>query len=255
MGIGKVSSLAVASLSKVSRLAKLSIGKINGFTASFADSFADSYSLSFDGVDDYVTTGTGGGSNTQDFTISWWMRASETGANGQVFSFGDSGGFPIMGFGLNQAGGAKPLLTYGSSRNVRWVDNSAQDDDAWHHWLLFMDASDPNGSSLYIDGSVITVEAVNDFYTTATFENLEIGRDAWAYAEMYMGDFAVFTGDKTGNVSDHYNSGTPTDLSGEDDLHLYYKFEENTGTTVADSSSNSNDGTLVNTPTWSSSTP
>jgi hypothetical protein len=217
--------------------------------------FVDDYSLQLDGTNDYVTTGTGGGSSTQDFTISWWMRASETGANGQVFSFGNSGGFATMGFGLNQAGGTKPLLIYGNSRNVRWVADAKQDDDAWHHWLLFMDASDPNGARLYIDGDVITVEAVNAFNTTPTFGNLEIGRDAWAYSEMYINDFAVFTGDKTGDASDHHNSGTPTDLSGEDDLHLYYKFEENTGTSVADSSTNSNDGTLVNSPTWSSSTP
>ena len=54
MGIGKVSSLAVASLSKVSRLAKLSIGKISGFTASFAAAFADSYSILLDGTNDYL---------------------------------------------------------------------------------------------------------------------------------------------------------------------------------------------------------
>jgi len=220
-----------------------------------AAGFADEYSLSFDGTNDYVTTGTGGGSSTQDFTISWWMRASETGANHQVFSFGNSGGFATMGFGLNQAGGTKPLLIYGNSRNVRWVDNSAQDDDAWHHWLLFMDASLPSGSKLYIDGTQISQDTANEFNTTPTFGNLEIGRDAWANTEMYMGDFAVFTGDKSGSASDHHNSGSPKDLSGEDDLHLYYKWEEGTGTTVADSSSNSNDGTLENTPTWSSSTP
>ena len=226
-----------------------------GIVPAAAASFGDEYSLSFDGTNDYVTTGTGGGSSTQDFTISWWMRASETGANHQVFSFGNSGGFPIMGFGLNQAGGTKPLLVYGNSRNVRWVDNSAQDDDAWHHWLLFMDASDPSGSKLYIDGGEISQDTTNEFNTTPTFGNLEIGRDAWAYAEMYMGDFAVFTGDKSSSASDHYNSGSPKDLSGEADLYLYYKWEEGTGTSVEDFSGEGNDGTLVNDPTWSSSTP
>ena len=41
MGIGKVSSLAVASLAKVNTLAKASINKINSVTASFAAAFVD----------------------------------------------------------------------------------------------------------------------------------------------------------------------------------------------------------------------
>ena len=55
-----------------------------------------------------------------------------------------------------------------------------------------------------------------------------------------------------------YNSGTPgLDLTSADgdydnqgDLQGYWKFNEGTGTTVADSSSNSNTGTLRNSPSW-----
>ena len=46
MGIGKVSSLAVASLAKVNTLAKASINKIVSVTASFAAAFTDNNAVS-----------------------------------------------------------------------------------------------------------------------------------------------------------------------------------------------------------------
>jgi hypothetical protein len=59
-----------------------------------------------------------------------------------------------------------------------------------------------------------------------------------------------------------YNSGTPIELTSDSgnyassaNLQGWWRMEENTGTTVADSSSNSNTGTLVNGPTFDSSTP
>ena len=54
-----------------------------------------------------------------------------------------------------------------------------------------------------------------------------------------------------------YNSGAPTDLtsnSGDYDyasnLIGYWKFQEGSGTTIADDSTNSNDMTLYNSPAW-----
>ena len=53
------------------------------------------------------------------------------------------------------------------------------------------------------------------------------------------------------NISDAdaavlYNSGTPGDATEMDDLVAYWKFNEASGTSVEDSSSNSNTATLVN---------
>jgi len=54
-----------------------------------------------------------------------------------------------------------------------------------------------------------------------------------------------------------YNSGSPIDLTSNSgdytnssNLTGYWKFDESSGTTIADSSTNSNDMTLVNGPTW-----
>ena len=84
MGIGKVSSLAVASLAKVNTLAKASINKINAVTASFAAAFVDNNAVSKS-----LTTGesqaifieeTTAYSFTQSsaFTIGVWIKAGWT---------------------------------------------------------------------------------------------------------------------------------------------------------------------------------
>lgn len=60
-----------------------------------------------------------------------------------------------------------------------------------------------------------------------------------------------------------YNDGASNFSLEEDDgdydisnnLQGYWKFEEGSGTTVADSSDNSNTGTLINSPSWSTTTP
>ena len=71
-------------------------------------------------------------------------------------------------------------------------------------------------------------------------------------------DVAVFDTDIDADaVLAMYNSGVPTELtsnSGNYDyasnLIGYWKFDETSGTTIADSSTNSNDLTLVNSPTF-----
>ena len=81
MGIGKVSSLAVASLAKVNTLAKASINKISSVTASFAAAFVDN-----NAVAKSITTGSGQAiviaettayslTEQDAFTIGFWIKA------------------------------------------------------------------------------------------------------------------------------------------------------------------------------------
>jgi len=64
------------------------------------------------------------------------------------------------------------------------------------------------------------------------------------------------------NISAIYNSGSPIDLSTDSgnynqsaNLIAWWRFNEGTGTSYADSSTNSFTGSGVNTPTWSTNTP
>ena len=257
MGIGKVSSLAAASLSKVNRLAKLSIGKISGFTASFASSWASTTALSFDGTNDHVTTTADG--TVASKTYVWWMKATQTSDNKAIFSHDDGEGIK-GGFFLNHFSSyelSREYLYYNSSKYRQWTDNSAQDDGNWHHWAVYVDVSDVRNATLYVDGSAVDI--ANTTGTTAglptSWDPLKIGFGTSNYAAFILSEFAVFDGDKTGSIGTYYNSGTPWDMTGESDLDLYYIFEEGTGTSVADSSGNGNAGTLVNSPTWVTDAP
>ncbi len=82
MGIGKVSSLAAASLAKVNTLAKASINKIVGVTASFAAAFTDTQavekSLSTGESNAITFTDTADTFNfdgTDTWSISFWIKA------------------------------------------------------------------------------------------------------------------------------------------------------------------------------------
>ena len=82
MAIGKVNSIAAASLAKINTLAKDTINKINSVTASFVAAFTDTKAVSKS-----ITTGTANSINFLDtddtfnftgssaFTISFWVKA------------------------------------------------------------------------------------------------------------------------------------------------------------------------------------
>ena len=81
MGIGKVSSLAVASLAKVNSLVKLSVNKINAVAASFAAAFTDDNAVAKSistGTAEAVYISDSDGSYTYDhndaFTVSFWIK-------------------------------------------------------------------------------------------------------------------------------------------------------------------------------------
>jgi len=220
-------------------------------------SWASTTALSFDGTNDHITTGTDG--TVASKTYVWWMKATQTSDNSAIFSHDDSGGL-LGGFFLNHFasyGMSREYLYYNNSKHRQWEDNSAQDDGNWHHWALYLDVSDVRESKLYIDGSEVTVASTTG--TTAglpsSWDPLKIGVGNGQYAAFILSEFAIFDGNKISSIGTYYNSGTPWDMTGEDDLDLYYIFEEGTGTSVADSSTNSNAGTLVNSPTWVTDAP
>jgi hypothetical protein len=249
MGIGKVSSLAAASLSKVNRLAKLSIGKISGFTASFAAACGavalegNEYAVAFDGVNEHITTSAD--STAQDATYSFWMKSSTSGDNKGIFGHGSAS---VGTFGIYSD---RPLAYFGSGWQCYWDEDNATDDGNWHHWMVFVDISAIGSSKLYIDGNLVGVNQVRSYGSLSSYTNgIYLGRSHNDYFTGSIDEFAIFTGDKTACAATYYNSGTPTDLSGESNLIGYWRMEEGTGTSVADDSANSNAGTLVNTPTW-----
>ena len=245
--------------------------------------YASRYSLEFDGLENEVTTAFSGSATPVSKTYSWWMKATETAQNTGVFGHGGSKkeaftinasqssmGKPLIKLGNHlykffmtpgyeqQGGGTSGNSDAGSSTAGAHI--SAQDDGLWHHWMLFIDASDTENAKLFIDG---VEQETAKFGNTGTNNNqqdsLTIGAvDSGTTTGEHFGgsldEFSIFSGDKTNRATVYYNNGRPYDVTNESGLQGYWRFEENSGTTAYDSSDQGNHGTIDG-DTWSTDAP
>ena len=218
--------------------------------------FDNQYYLDFDGLTNEITTDfSGSGATPLNKTYSFWMKSSTTARNYSVFAYGSQ---KREGFTTNFSNG-RVLMWNGSNWYTYWEDTSAQDDGEWHHWMVYNKVDTITGSKLYVDGTEISV---NLYKTSGTVSNLNTqsqpltimsyqnnSDNTARHFEGSIREFAVFSGDKTGNASLIYNSGVPYNLSDESDLQAYWRMIEGSGTSVTDSSGEGNDGT-INGATW-----
>ena len=218
--------------------------------------FDNQYYLDFDGLTNEITTNfSGSGATPLNKTYSFWMKSSTTARNYSVFAYGTQ---KRGGLTTNFSSG-RVLMWNGASWYTYWDDTSAQDDGEWHHWMVYNKVDTITGSKLYVDGTEISV---NLYKTSGTVSNLNTqsqpltimsyqnnSDNTARHFEGSIREFAVFSGDKTGNASLFYNSGVPYNLSDESDLQAYWRMNEGSGTTVTDSSGEGNHGT-VNGATW-----
>jgi hypothetical protein len=208
--------------------------------------------LSFDGSDDEVTTNYSGSATPLNKTYSFWFKSTETDRNYSVFGYGSN----KTGFTPNFSNG-RILMWHGGNWYTYWDDTSAQDDGAWHHWMLYDDVAAITGSKLYVDGTLQTVErhvtngsllTHSQPLTIGSYRNNSTNEDH--HFEGSIREFSVFSGDKTGNASTYFNGGTPYDVTNESDLQGYWKMDEASGSIANDSSGEGNHGTIDG-ATWS----
>jgi hypothetical protein len=179
--------------------------------------FKDVHSIALDGTNDCLVTESD--TTLADATYSFWAKSSETGLNSQyVFGHGvDSHACGSLQFNKDSSG-AKILYHLGTNFWTYWPDNSAQDDGAWHHWALWVDASDPTANKLYLDGSLLSQHNSNNTGSaTAYTEGLIIGgskADSGSYYGGNISDFAWFNTELDADaITAIYNNGHPFDLT------------------------------------------
>jgi hypothetical protein len=214
--------------------------------------FVNEYSINFDGADEYASTSADSTLATKSY--SFWAKSDETGAN-PIFDHGDT---REGAFRFNVSSG-RPTLEVGLSFLRYWVDNSAQDDDNWHHHVVYIEHDDITNCKWYVDGVVQTADFTvssgsGDVYTTG----IRLGRVAANYFDGNLDEFAVFDGElSAAQIVEIYNAGTPASLTSYSP-EAWWRMGDNdggTGTTITDQGSGGNDATLVNDPTFSASTP
>ena len=236
----------------------------------------NNYSISLDGEDTYLSIGNPSDLQiTGNMTISAWFKTS-SGSNNRIIDKDGGGGQP------------RSYILLLVSNKLRWVRFNASgtgytidtvdtfNDNAWHHVVVTNKTS--GTIDIYVDGTALTLGTGTGNYTNVTSSGNSGITMNNAAVGINMGYFAATTSQYFDGLIDEvaiwddvltasevtaiYNNGAPTDLTTDAgnyassaNLQGHWRMEEGSGTSVADSSSNSNAATLNNSPTFSSDTP
>jgi hypothetical protein len=240
--------------------------------------FSNTYSLSFDGTDDYVNAGSiDSALSATAFSYSVWFKLDSTRTdfhsiiaqdNGYTASNTTRGFFLIFDNRSTTVSNRISASVYGSGnvvyKDLRYNELDTPDNN-WHHFVLACDVANDTYQA-YLDGSSIT---------PSFSQNGSGGAPSSMYQnnlDLYIGSSARGDRPHKGNIdevalfnsilssseaSSLYNSGTPADISSLSPVGWWRMGDNNsgTGTTITDQGSGGNNGTLVNSPTFSTTIP
>ena len=220
--------------------------------------------LTFDGTDDTVNFSSGiGPAGADQRTIMLWAKTSSS-AGQEFFRYGGGslGNFVLGLNSWNDATGTNGVTVDIGDGAITFQPLTATDDGQWHHDAVVL----PSGGSklrdlkVYQDG--VLLETVVDLHqdendtinTVPGGANFRLGSTGSArYFDGQMAEVSVWsTALSTAQIKDymtHELAGTETGLS------AYWKLDEGTGTSVADSSNNANTGTIAGSAAWASTAP
>jgi len=212
--------------------------------------------LDFDGSDDNINFGNILSTPFVNFTVEFWCKADAIGG-GVVIQLSAGSGEDAdenVSFNVNlQSGGEFQLFyEYGSGSNESNTTSSFDlSADTWTHVAVVRD--DSSGEAyFYKNGTLVETETASNDPTggTSADADLTIGNN-FANNNGYNGELAhvrVWDTARTADeISHYYNRLVDSTHAG---LVSYWKLDEGTGASVADSSSNSNSGTITG-ASWS----
>ena len=193
------------------------------------------------------------------FTVSYWVNPDELGTH--MFALGrrhNSQTNQRFTFGLNTS--TNGYFGVGNSKKTGYAHGMST--GTWYHWVITF-AGGTNGElKAYRDGTeimdttttwTVTTDDTPIYFGCRNVKNTGYN-NGW---DCSLDEIAIF--DEVKDVATLYNTGIPSDLSGESGLVGYWRFEEGSGITVEDLSGNGNHGTLTTEdaafPIWSSDIP
>jgi len=212
----------------------MGIGTKSGIMAlaGAGSAFSNTYSVRLDGTDDDVNCGnvtTFNGVNKA--SVSIWFKTSSNSSMMLIAKYAGSGDrqFQIQVIPETR------IDVYFVNIGFRSTDTIDLDDDEWHHVVLSYDGTQSGASraKVYLDGSALTnlgFSAPTSLSTTST--NLLIGNtgNTVVHWDGEIDEVSLWT--KTlsdGEVTDIYNSGVPTDLTGGAGLAHWWRMGDNDG--------------------------
>jgi hypothetical protein len=225
--------------------------------------FLNQYSVSLDGTDDYMETGVPIVTGTSPISMSGWVYLTSTpDAYDQALAIRGDGSYGtarMLGF----VSGRLHFNTFASQK----VGTTTLSLNTWYHIAATCTSS--GAAKVYLNGvleasgNVLynSVASVDTFTIGlgGTTEHLPAKIDEAAIWDSVLSDGGVSTGQPAeGDIATLYNNGVPADISSLSPVGWWRMgdgTEAGSGTTVYDMSSNSNNGTLTNGPTFSTTVP
>jgi hypothetical protein len=200
--------------------------------------------LSFDGGDNVALASS---VEATPFSMSCWIQLANTSAKQPIAG----GGFFCWAVYLDGSPLTLKLGRLGSSETT--FAGATISDMAKHHVVITFDGST---AKCYLDGALI---ATNSYSFTPSSGSYQLAAYGTGGEKLIgkMADFRLYSTVISGaDVTAIYNSGAPTltDATAGYTKRVWYKMTEGSGTTLGDSSGNSNTGTFgagAAAPTWS----
>jgi len=238
-------------------------------SASALSPFTNTYSVDFDGTDDYAAANTVATSYASDTTgsVSAWIKMDDAtpASASTIFSISDASSGTYMSLYVNPEG-RLTFVVQKSGTNQVFVrtDPASFVDATWYHVAVVQDGVQP---VLYINGSAPTQANFVSTDLTAFLADLT-GLDVCTigalryintttlYWSGLIEETAYFSGTalSAAQIAAIYNGGEPADLTSYSPSG-WWRFEEGSGTSIADSSGNGHTATLTNGPTFSTDVP
>ena len=228
------------------------------------------WALSFDGVDDYVSFGdldiftpNNSGAN-RGFSMSFWVKTP--GVSEPVFSkaakwYSGSSRYEYKAQ-INFEGKLKFYFYSGQSQDhsITFKIQTPLSFNEWHHVVLAWDlGTDPNSFQGHIDGiahnAVIGNAEIAETGTFVSVDNsvapLDLVKHSQGYGNIMLDEFALFDDVLSdAQAISIYSGGSPGDLSSIPHLIGWWRCGDSAGPsvypTLADFSSNSNTGEMIN---------
>ena len=219
------------------------------------------YALDFDGTEDYVAadgvTSNLDSSTGLPFTVSAWAYPDTTN-NEAIWAFNKTGNndenLNLLFYA--RGGSTKKFYHYDRGSSSWTLSTNTFETGEWHHIVVVVDSS--GNGKLYVNGGE---EGTWSNGTNTSADRFSIGQEydgsgstASDFFDGKIDEVAVWNvALSAADVTALYNSGIGLKASANSgnydnsgDLVGYWKFNEGTGSTLTDNTSNSNNGTLTN---------
>ena len=219
--------------------------------------FQNISSIELDGTDDSCHVPANASLNTAgDVSFSGWVYGDSTSSGYRpIAAKRDAGGHDWQW----AVSGGKFNLALGG---ITVVGNTTFSNSTWYHVAFTVAAGVTDGVKLYVNGSQESntgTSATGDSNGTNVGLNLGWNYVASRYWNCKIDEMAFFhSALSASDISDIYNSGAPASLESYSPVGWWRMgdgTEAESGTTIYDMSANSNNATLINGPTYSSSVP